>query len=90
MELRQHPRLGALKRLWNMIDIGVDRADVTLHADMGRPRDAGAVAAMLMPFVFLGATDAAAAPVLAPVLEPAVEPPPPAPPQKPDPDKGGR
>lgn len=89
--LEKHPRLGALKRIWKLMELGVDGRDLTLHMDLGRPRDVGGLIAIAAPIFMLGTSVApAAAAVPAESVPVQVEEPPPPPVPEPAPKDGGK
>lgn len=86
----KHPRLSALRFLWQKIELRASGIDVQAHLPLGRPRVAsGMLALMLTPLGFLAVSEAAPMQVQAvavPVqLVPAAEPPAPAEKPKPAP-----
>ena len=62
--LRQHPRLGALRRWWDAIELTVDGRDLRAHIGLGRPRQAGGMIALLLPFMMFTRVTAAEQPVV--------------------------
>jgi len=74
--LKKHPRFGALRRIWNLIELRTDGRDLTAHIELGRPRDAGGLVAVAAPFLMFAGSATVGPEVQATTADPA----PPAPP----------
>ena len=60
-QLAQHPRLGALKKMWDDVHIASEGPDLVARLDLGRPRDAAGKLAVLAGLALAPMGDAAAA-----------------------------
>jgi hypothetical protein len=91
-EWREHPRIGALRAIFDKVALSSDGIDAKLSLDLGRPRQAATLMSMAMPFLMF--TAVSTEPVMAQEVElEAVEvesPLPPPPPAEPSPNGGGR
>lgn len=71
--LRKHPRWAALRRWWDAIELSVDDRDLRCHVVLGRPREAGAMVALLVPVMMYTTVRVEAGPAAAPPAVPVEE-----------------
>ncbi len=90
-EWRKHPRFGALRSIFDKVELSSDGIDAKLSLDLGRPRQAATMIGLAAPFLMFTVPE--------PVMEieeieleavEVAEPLPPPPPVEPSPNGGGR